>query len=163
MIEIWKEHPILGIMVSNLGRVETERKGKHFGHNTVKVYKQVGWNHKQYSIHRLVYETFIGEIPNGYDINHIDENKTNNRVDNLNLMTHKENCNWGTRNERVSKKLTNREDQSKPVNQYTKDGRLVKTWLSTREAGRCGYNIGGICLCCTGKRKTHKGYIWKYK
>ena len=62
MIEIWKEHPALGIKVSNLGRVETERKGKHFGSNHSKGYKQVKWKGKEYLVHRLVCETFIGEI-----------------------------------------------------------------------------------------------------
>lgn len=42
-------------------------------------------------IHRLVWETFIGIIPDGYEINHIDHNKQNNSLDNLELVTHSEN------------------------------------------------------------------------
>ena len=59
---------------------------------------------KKYAIHRLVYETFVGEVPTGYQVNHIDENKDNNCLSNLNLLTAKENSNWGTRNERISRK-----------------------------------------------------------
>lgn len=44
-------------------------------------------------VHRLVYETFNGEIPQGYEIDHKDTHKDNNALDNLILCTHKENCN----------------------------------------------------------------------
>lgn len=43
-------------------------------------------------VHRLVYETFVGEIPDGYEIDHINRNKTDNRLENLRLVTHKQNC-----------------------------------------------------------------------
>lgn len=56
---------------------------------------------KRFTIHHLVYMTFVGNIPDGMQVNHIDEDKDNNSVDNLNLMTAKENCNWGTRIERI--------------------------------------------------------------
>lgn len=55
-----------------------------------------------YFIHRLVYETFMGEIPNEMQVNHIDETKTNNCLWNLNLMKPKDNYNYGTRNSRIS-------------------------------------------------------------
>lgn len=55
-----------------------------------------------YFIHRLVYETFMGEIPNEMQVNHIDETKTNNCLWNLNLMKPKDNSNYGTRNSRIS-------------------------------------------------------------
>lgn len=42
-------------------------------------------------IHRLVYQTFIGDIPKGYEINHIDHNKSNNHISNLEIVTHSEN------------------------------------------------------------------------
>lgn len=52
-------------------------------------------------IHRLVWETFIGIIPDGLEINHKDEDKSNNQLSNLELLSHKENCNFGTRNDRA--------------------------------------------------------------
>lgn len=162
--EVWKTHPTLGIKVSNLGRVETRNLGKQFGSNDSYGYKQIGCKYKMYRVHILVYQTFIGEIPEGYQVNHIDEDKTNNRVGNLNLMTHKENINWGTRNERASKTLTNRKDLSKTVQQFTKSGELVNEWASTHEAERLGgFKHGDISKCCNGKLKTHGGYIWRYK
>ena len=50
---------------------------------------------KAFLVHRLVYATFVGEIPDGLQVNHIDECKENNVLSNLNLMTAKENTNWG--------------------------------------------------------------------
>lgn len=54
-------------------------------------------------VHRLVYMAHKGEIPKGLQVNHKDENKENNHIDNLELMTNKENCNYGSRNARISK------------------------------------------------------------
>ena len=60
---------------------------------------------KIYQLHRVVWESVTGEhIPEGYEINHISEDKNDCSFENLELLTHKENCNFGTRNERISKK-----------------------------------------------------------
>lgn len=55
--------------------------------------------------YRLVYMAHKGAIPEGMQINHKDENKTNNCIDNLELMTNKENCSYGTRNARISESM----------------------------------------------------------
>ena len=55
----------------------------------------------RFLLHRLMWQTVNGVIPADLQINHIDENKANNSINNLSLMTHKENSNWGTRNERI--------------------------------------------------------------
>lgn len=60
-------------------------------------------NYRGFLVHRLVYFYFNGEIPEDMRVNHIDENKMNNTKENVNLLSHKDNCNWGTRNERISK------------------------------------------------------------
>lgn len=112
---------------------------------------------KTYKLHRVVYEAVTGEpIPNCLQVNHIDEDKTDNRFENLNLMSPKENTNWGTGIERCTKA------RSKQVGAY-KDGELVLVFPSTREAGRNGgFNQSHIADCCNGKLKTHKGYTWQY-
>ena len=118
-------------------------------------------NAKMYRVHRVVYESFSGEpIPSGFEINHIDENKENNMISNLELVSHKENCNFGTRNERSSKARINGK-RSKAVGAF-KDGKLVLSFPSTMEAQRQGFCGGHIVSCCIGKRKTHKGYTWRY-
>lgn len=118
-------------------------------------------------VHRLVASAFI-ENPNDYtDVNHIDENKINNRVDNLEWCNRKYNMNYGTRNERarkaISKSLTNNLKRCKPVAQIDKStGQIINIWPSVRECGRNGFHQGNICSCCRGEQKTSKGYIWKY-
>ena len=113
-------------------------------------------NKKTYRLNRLIYETFSGSpIPEGMQVNHIDEDKTNDCFSNLNLMTPKENTNWGSGIERCHKAI------SKQVGAFKND-ELVMVFQSTREAGRFGFNQGKISDCCNGKRKTHKGFEWKY-
>lgn len=113
-------------------------------------------NMKKYLVHRVVWEAVTSEpIPEGYEINHISEDKTENFFSNLELITHKDNCNFGTRNRRII------ETKSKQVGAF-KNGELVMTFSSTQEAGRNGFDQRHISACCIGKRKTHKGFQWKY-
>jgi hypothetical protein len=113
---------------------------------------------KNYFVHRLVYENFVGEIPNGYFVNHIDEVKTNNTIDNLNLMTVKENDNWGTRNTKIGRK------SSVYIMQKTIDGEIVKTWNSSKKLfTNTEFNYNNVLRCCKGERKTHKGFLWEFQ
>ena len=108
--------------------------------------------------HRAILMSYMGEgIPIGYEVNHIDEVKTNNQIKNLNLMTHRDNINFGTRTERVAK------TKSKRVQAYDKQGNLVFDFPSAMEAQRqMGFKQGNITSCCNGKIKSAYGYIWKY-
>ena len=113
---------------------------------------------KSYTVHRLVWQAFNGPIPEGYQVNHLSEKKIQNNLDNLNLMTAKENNNWGSRNIKVAKAL------SKPIIQCDKQGNFIKEWSSIMEIERSlGFGHQNICSCCNGKRKFANGYKWKYK
>ena len=115
-------------------------------------------NYKSHKISRLVYFTFNYGADTKLQVNHIDEDKSNNRLDNLNLMTCKENNNWGTRTIRSALA------QSKTVLQFDKNGNFIKDYPSIKEAARItNMSAGAIVGCCKGRRKTHKGFIWKYK
>lgn len=112
---------------------------------------------KGYRVHRLVAEAFVPNWFNDPQINHIDENKENNNVDNLEWCDCKYNINYGKHNDRVS------ESKSKPVLQFTKTGEFVREWSSTMEVGRNGFTQQQVSNCCNGIRQSHKGYIWKFK
>ena len=118
---------------------------------------------KTYKVHRLVVQTFIPNPDNLQEINHIDEDKTNNKVQNLEWCDRKSNCNYGNRNKRISEKMTNGK-LSKLVLQYSLDWKFIKEWKSLHDVERnLGYSSGNISCCCTGRRKNAYNFIWRYK
>ena len=189
-IEIWKTAVYDGIVyeklykVSNFGRIvnlnyrntgraELMNPSEHTkGYLVVNLSKNK--ERKTCYVHRLIAETFLENPENLPEVNHKDEDKTNNFVflnedgtvdkekSNLEWKTPKENSNYGTRNERISKAMTNGK-QSKKVLQLSLSGDLIKEWESTAECGRNGFCQGSVCLCCRGKQKTHKGFRFMYK
>ena len=122
---------------------------------------------KFYLLHRVVWESVTGKpIPQGYEINHISEVKTENFFANLQLLTHKQNLNYGSRNARASKSKTNNPKRSKIVGAF-KNGELVMTFPSTKECGRQGFSQGSVAACCRncfnrpGNNK-YRGFEWQY-
>ena len=154
----------------------------------VKVHPPKGYKHK--SVHQYIWMVANqAEIPEGYDIHHIDGNRSNNSINNLELIeqsTHrsehnKGNINWlGKKHTEETKKKISEynkgkkhteetkkkigEKNSKKVVQYTIDGELVKIWGSIAECSNNGFNGTNIVNCCKGKPHyhTHKGFIWEY-
>lgn len=164
MKEVWK--PIEGYEglyeVSDIGRVRSVFNGtmlltpdKARGYLRVTLFKNGVRNRRQ--VHRLVAEAFI---PNPYDkpvINHIDENKSNNRVSNLEWCTPKENCNYGNRNKKISCGV------SKPVKQLSKTGELLAIWESMTIASEVlGISLSEISVCTRETHKSAGGYKWRY-
>ena len=112
---------------------------------------------RMFSVHRLVCQAFHDNPENKLDVNHINENKTDNRACNLEWSTRKKNCNHGTRNVRMA------ETKSKQVGQYTLNGELIKVWSSATEAERrAGFDHSAISKVANGKRKTAYGFRWKH-
>ena len=161
-----------GFEVSNLGRIKSlnyRRTGKAELMNpstNTDGYFQVGLRKNKKTktcyVHRLIAQTFIPNPDNLPEVNHIDEDKTNNRVDNLEWKTHRDNINHGTHNERSAKAKINGK-KSKKVLQLSLSGELIREWESTNECGRNGFIQSAVCLCCQGKRKSHKGFRWEYE
>ena len=114
--------------------------------------------HKTYKVHRLVLQNFAPcDNMKSLQVNHIDEDKTNNHLSNLEWVTHKENINHGTRNDRVDEK------KSIPIVQLSLEGKYIRSYESSMDAEReGGFHQGNIINCCKGKRKSHGGYKWMY-
>ena len=167
---------ILSLNYRNTGRAELMKPFDN-GRGYLQVKLRKNGEYKTCYVHRLIAETFLENSENKPYINHKiegDEGKTMNMVifntdgsvnkekTIIEWVTPKENNDYATRNERVSKTLTNGKT-SKRVLQLSLSGDLIKEWESTQECGRNGFNQGLVCLCCQGKRKTHKGFRFMYK
>ena len=100
-------------------------------------------------LHRIVALAYLPNPDNKPEVNHIDEDKTNNDVSNLEWTTAKEN------------KAHSRD--ARVVYQYTRTGELQRTFKSTYAATQAGYLSSAVVACCNNQRKTHAGYIWSYK
>ena len=101
---------------------------------------------KNYMIHRLVAEAYIPNPENLPQVDHIDNNKSHNYLNNLQWITHRDNS---------------RKSKNKPILQFTLDGEFVREWECASDVSREA--SGHICDCLKGRYKTAYGYIWKYK
>lgn len=147
--------------VSNLGNIRNN-KGKilSIGH-TLDGYCYVRLNkngkRKYPKVSRLVAIAFLPNPSNLPQVNHKDENKDNNYINNLEWCDCKYNCNYGTRNERRAK------SQSKSVIGIKEDSGLIIEFSSMSEACRqLGISTGNMSNCCKDSNKTLKGFNWRY-
>ena len=163
--EIWEpitvNEEIWDYEVSNLGRVRNSKTGRVMKlQETNKGYLRVclrkNGESKQFSVHRLVAFAFIpnDDTENKTDVNHIDEDKTNNTVENLEWCTREYNINYGTHNERVAKTLS-----KKIIGKSLAENKII-IFQSMCHAERCGFDKGAISRCCNGKQKYYKGFMW---
>lgn len=181
--KVIKDYP--NYMVSNMGNV----KSLNYNHTgREKILKpsvdKIGYMYvglckngkvKYFKVHRLVYEAFYGEIPNGMQVNHINEIKSDNRLENLNLMTPKENSNYGTRNKRIAEKTTNGKLSKSVLKIDPISNEIVAEYPSLREVERhLGFDNSTISQCCRGgyfHKERNKwvnisqayGFKWQYK
>lgn len=160
--EVWKD--IIGYkglyQVSSQGRVKHIKYHKERmvalvlnekGYLRVQLWKDR--KHKTFRVHRLVAQTFIPNPDNLPEVNHKDECKTNNTVENLEWCTHSYNTNYGTGKERSAKK-------------HSIKVLCVETGIIYQSAydiqRKLGLKQRNIQCCCSGKTKKAYGYHWQY-
>lgn len=175
--EIWKS--VKGFEgayeVSNLGKVRSVdrivvypdgkprlKKGKELsqatsrgGYNAILICTQK--ERKNYLVHRLVAEAFIPNPENLPCINHKDENKHNNCVENLEWCTHQYNNNYGEHTKKIAKHF------ARPVIQLDMNGNFIARFESSWDAQRAtGIFQGGICNVANHKKNSAGGFKWEW-
>lgn len=180
MEEIWKDiDGYAGLyQISNFGNLKSIKNGNN---KLIKLqkyqryYRNNLWKNGAYqtfSIHRLVAKAFIPN-PNNYPVvNHIDGNKLNNNVNNLEWCTQSHNCKEshrlglqipGINSHKFPKGMI--PYNVKKISQYDLDGNFIKTWDTIKSAAislNNGKYTSSISLCLSGKSKTAFGFIWRY-
>ena len=147
----------------------------NYGYYTIGLRK----NHKvkQYRVSRLVAEAFIPNPDNKPYVDHIDTDKSNNKITNLRWVTPKENLNnsntllnlsksWNSEERRKRQSENNlgvNHPRATAVCQLDEDGNILKVFSTVIDAARyvkCKH--GNISKCCKGERVRAGGYKWKY-
>lgn len=179
-IEVWKSLDFMNYPeyeVSNMGRVKSLKRGKEKilhqeknknGYLRIQLCSN---NKKNFSVHRLVASAFLENPENLSCVNHKNEIKTDNRVENLEWVSYKYNNNYGTRNERISesnkdkpKSEEHKQNLQTPIIQLTINNKFIKEWFGATQASQdLNLSQGNITACCRKKRNKCGGYKWVYK
>ena len=148
-----KHKDLTNYLISKDGRIFNSKGYEHTniitnGYYIVKIKK------KSYTVHRLVAMTYIKNPNNHPVVNHIDENKVNNKVENLEWVTQQENCNAHTKPIFHERKVI----------QKDLEGNVIRIHDSITKAGESiGLTRHAVNKVCIGKNKTAGGYKWEYE
>lgn len=154
MLEYWRQ--VKGYNnryeVSNLGNVRSKYNGllkQKENDGYLEVSLRDNGKNKKVRVHRLVAEAFIPNPDELKTVNHKDENKKNNKRNNLEWVTSENNTRYSS---------------CRPIIQYEIWGKPVRKWIGAKDAGKeLGISPQGIISCCKGITKTYKNYVWKFQ
>ena len=157
--EEWRYFRDTLYQISNKGRIKNTKTGRitygakiDSGYRRFEIYFQNG-KHKRFLVHQLVYECFIS--PEFEEINHINGDKTDNRVENLENVSHRENA--------LKAVYETNAWKFRRVAQYDKEGNLIRTYANASEAGRAmGILPSSMRNCIRLREGRHKDFIFKY-
>ena len=166
---------ILSLNYRNTGKAELMNPGDN-GYGYLRVCLRKNKETKKCYVHRLIAETFLPNPEGKPCVNHKiegEKGKTMNMVifnedgtidkerTTIEWATYKENNDYGTHNEKISKANTNGK-KSKKVLQLTKSGDLIREWPSVAECDRNGFRKSAVSRCCNGKLPHYKGFRFMY-
>ena len=164
--EVSNTGKVRSLNYNHTGRPKELKQGKSAsGYFQVMLWKDRK-HHYNKTVHRLVAEAFLSNPQNYAQVNHKDENKLNNIVENLEWCSAKYNYSYGTRGARISVSLTDNPHFSKPVYQLDTQGNIINEFPSIASAARAmhGYPtiIWKVCSGYTRKNMAY-GYRWRFK
>lgn len=166
--EIWKTYDLDNrFLLSNFGNIMKNNTkynpSKNIGGLTFQV--KINNFYKNKSVHREIAKIFIENPENKPQVNHIDGNRFNNHIKNLEWCTNSENVKHShDKLKRTFSAYGENHANSKTVSQYSKDNILINIYGSVNEAGRqLGIQFTNIAKCARGERKTAGGFVWKYE
>ncbi len=140
--------------ITKSGQIWSTKTNKYLKTKLQNGYYTINLEGTGFAIHRLLALTFLPRVEGKEYINHINENKTDNRLENLEWVTQKENT------ERHSKCISH----PRKVIKFSKNGEILGEYSSLTEAGAsCNVTRHAIRLVCNGKNKSAGGFIWKYE
>jgi len=152
--EIWSPINVGGkiVMVSNMGRVHSSRKT--FGCTLASGYKSVGIDGSPFLVHKLIITAFKGNYDPSLVVNHIDRDRSNNRLDNLEVITTSEN---------VIHAYNTGHKTLKSVQQLSLHGAVIATYSSIQKASEAtAIGHSSISKAANGKQKTAGGFLWQF-
>lgn len=129
---------------------------KNDGYVSVTLHNDNG-EQKTIKLHRIIWETANGSIPNGYDIHHKDHNRTNNSISNLEMIHQSEH-----RGNHIKGENNPNYGNFKKVECVSLSGEVIKTYNSLKETKLDGFTPSAISHTCNGDSNTYKGYKWRF-
>ena len=162
---VYNVHPIYNLYASSkdgtfiniIEKIPLQGNRQHNGHLKCNVRKHAQPGYKAYQVHRFVWECFNGVIPEGKVIDHINNDKEDNRLCNLQLVTHQLNCKKAAKDRDYTFVVKNCENRKcvKATNKDTNEVTYFKSMYAIQQ--HLGINAGIVKMVCEGLNNRKSG------